>query len=44
MRQRLQVLLVVAALGVPLSAWADGPLGIDHHVAYDNSGIWKRSY
>ncbi|MFZ2236231.1 MAG: phosphatase PAP2 family protein [Dokdonella sp.] len=44
MRQRLQVLLVVATLGAPVSAWADGPFGIDHHVAYDNSGIWKRSY
>ena len=26
------------------SAVAGGPLGIDHSVAYDNSGIWKRSY
>ncbi|MEO5558308.1 MAG: phosphatase PAP2 family protein [Dokdonella sp.] len=23
---------------------AGGPFGIDHRVAYDNSGIWKRSY
>lgn len=44
MRHSLQVLLVVVALGVPVSAWAGGPLGIDHSVAYDNSGIWKRSY
>lgn len=28
----------------PFSAMAGGPLGIDHSVAYDNSGIWKRSY
>lgn len=26
------------------SAWAaGGPLGIDHRLGYDNSGIWKRS-
>lgn len=23
---------------------AGGPLGIDHRLSYDNSGIWKRSY
>lgn len=23
---------------------AGGPFGIDHRVAYDNSGLWKRSY
>ena len=23
---------------------AGGPFGIDHRIAYDNSGIWKRSY
>jgi membrane-associated phospholipid phosphatase len=29
----------------PLSAVAGGgPFGIDHRVAYDDSGIWKRSY
>ncbi len=22
---------------------AGGPLGIDHRLSYDNSGIWKRS-
>jgi undecaprenyl-diphosphatase len=26
------------------SALADNPFGIDHKLAYDNSGIWKRSY
>lgn len=32
-------------LGIPLLAQAaGGPLGIDHRLAYDNSGIWKRSY
>ena len=25
-------------------AYAGGPFGIDHRIAYDNSGIWKRSY
>jgi hypothetical protein len=30
---------------MPLAASAGGgPLGIDHLVTYDNSGIWKRSY
>jgi membrane-associated phospholipid phosphatase len=30
---------------VPVSAMAGGgPFGIDHRVAYDNTGIWKRSY
>ena len=38
------------ALGVVLSTVSlgavagGGPFGIDHRVAYDNSGIWKRSY
>lgn len=31
-------------LVLPTVALAGGPLGIDHLVAYDNSGIWKRSY
>lgn len=31
--------------GSPLTAMAaGGPFGIDHRVAYDDSGIWKRSY
>ena len=29
---------------LPASAIAGGPLGIDHRVHYDDSGIWKRSY
>ena len=44
MRLRLHLFLMVVAFGVPGLARADGPLGIDHSVAYDNSGIWKRSY
>lgn len=40
----LQLLLVAIALTVPAFARAGGPFGIDHVVAYDNSGIWKRSY
>jgi len=32
------------ALTVSASATAGGgPLGIDHRLHYDNSGIWKRS-
>ena len=44
MHQRLQVFVAVVALAVPALAWADGPFGIDHRIAYDNSGIWNRSY
>ena len=33
------------ALGASASAMASGgPIGIDHRLHYDNSGIWKRSY
>jgi undecaprenyl-diphosphatase len=34
----------VLALSVSCSIWAgDGPLGIDHRLALDDRGIWKRS-
>lgn len=36
--------VVLSLLALPLSAFAGGPFGIDHTVAYDNSGIWNRSY
>jgi membrane-associated phospholipid phosphatase len=37
-------LVVLAALVASATAMASGgPFGIDHVVAYDNSGIWKRS-
>lgn len=40
----LSSLLLCLALLVPGGAFASGgPLGIDHRVHYDNSGIWKRS-
>lgn len=32
------------ALSTPHAALAGNPLGIDHKVAFDDSGIWKRSY
>ncbi len=35
-------ILVVALMVLPLTAQAGGPLGIDHLIAYDNSGIWAR--
>ena len=47
MRQRLHaaVILLLVPLGIaPSIAHAGGPFGIDHRVAYDDSGIWKRSY
>lgn len=31
------------ALAISVPAVAGGPLGIDHRLHYDNSGIWKRS-
>lgn len=36
----------IGALLLALSplAWAGGPLGIDHRVNYDDSGIWRRRY
>lgn len=39
MRRLVFVLLLIC----PVVAFAGGPFGIDHRVAYDNSGIWKRS-
>ncbi|HTD29711.1 MAG TPA: phosphatase PAP2 family protein [Xanthomonadaceae bacterium] len=30
------------AAGVPAAMASGGPFGIDHRVAYDDSGIWKR--
>ncbi len=37
-------LLAVFCVAVPIGAHASGgPLGIDHRLHYDNSGIWKRS-
>jgi len=40
----LSSLLLCLALLAPGGAFASGgPLGIDHRVHYDNSGIWKRS-
>lgn len=43
MRQRSRVFIVIVASWLPVAAWAGGPFGIDHEVAYSNSGIWKRS-
>ncbi len=36
--------LVLGLLGSGEVCAAGGPLGIDHRLHYDNSGIWKRSY
>lgn len=39
------LLLTLGLLLAPACARASGgPFGIDHRVAYDDSGIWKRSY
>jgi len=37
------ILASFAIASAPAAA-AGGPFGIDHRLAYDNSGIWKRSY
>ncbi len=40
----LRYLALLVAFAVPGSAIASGgPLGIDHRLHYDNSGIWKRT-
>ncbi|MEO8802320.1 MAG: phosphatase PAP2 family protein [Rudaea sp.] len=43
MRRISDWFLVVALTLLPLTAQAGGPFGIDHRIAYDNSGIWARS-
>ncbi|MGH8455658.1 MAG: phosphatase PAP2 family protein [Stenotrophobium sp.] len=40
----LLVLTGLIAWNIPAAWAAGGPLGIDHRLNYDNSGIWKRSY
>lgn len=44
----MRLLVLATALSVSLApscaTAAGGPFGIDHRVAYDDSGIWKRSY
>ncbi len=42
--QRILLFVVVVIGGIPNSAHAGGPFGFDHPIAYDNSGIWNRSY
>lgn len=44
MHRRMVLAVLPMLLASPLCAHADGPLGIDHRVNYDNSGVWKRSY
>lgn len=44
-RTAVGVLALTFYLACPLIGQAaGGPLGIDHRLTYDNSGIWKRSY
>lgn len=48
MRLSYLPMVLLAALAwvavAPPARAAGGPLGIDHRLHYDNSGIWKRSY
>ncbi|MDA8110795.1 MAG: phosphatase PAP2 family protein [Betaproteobacteria bacterium] len=39
----LPLLAAAIACGAAPACAAGGPLGIDHRLSYDNSGIWKRS-
>ena len=39
----LTTLTLIAALATQTANAGGGPLGIDHKLHYDNSGIWKRS-
>ncbi|SFS11952.1 Membrane-associated phospholipid phosphatase [Dyella sp. OK004] len=40
----LLLVIVLCTTLLPENAWAGGgPLGIDHTIHYDNTGIWKRS-
>lgn len=44
---RNPILILIALLTLLNAQWAlaaGGPLGIDHRLSRDNSGIWKRSY
>lgn len=43
MRRIFALVLLVFVMALPLAAHAGGPFGIDHRIAYDNSGIWARS-
>lgn len=43
MRRTLLLAPLLVGLLTPALAAAGGPFGIDHRIAYDNSGIWKRS-
>ena len=44
MVRRMLIGLCWLALLAPPAAVAGGPFGIDHRVAYDDSGIWGRKY
>ena len=43
MRALSFLLLCLAMLASTSALAASGPLGIDHRIQYDNSGVWKRS-
>src|SRR6185312_1487182 len=43
--RKLPILLsCIAIVAAPHAFASGGPLGIDHRIHYDNSGIWKRSH
>ena len=44
MRAVYSLLFCLALLGSGSALASGGPLGIDHRIHYDNTGIWKRSH
>ncbi len=45
LRRRLRATALIGLLLAPAMGWAGGgPLGIDHMLPYDDSGIWNRRY
>jgi undecaprenyl-diphosphatase len=43
-RHALVLAVACAACAAPCAARAGNPFGIDHKVAYDDSGLWNRKY
>src|SRR6478735_9727629 len=43
MTTRLRAIACLLAAAAAAPAWAAGPLGIDHRLPFDESGIWSRS-
>src|SRR5579859_1532251 len=42
-KRGIWIVSLIAAMAIRQAGAAGGPLGIDHRLPYDDSGIWKRS-